>query len=144
MQIREYETIASDNPGVSWGAASLGIGWTYQEAKSVSVDAYEQLHPTRRTLKEIKVPLAERLKRLKESGCSTKEIRKISKQINIAKRKRRGTLERLHLHSLHEQLESIKIRIQRAIGLKHGNDVQEDQLWSKAQQVIGTSATVVM
>lgn len=103
IEIREYEMTASDNPGVSKGPG-IGIGWKYVEMESLSVELFEKHHPPRRSMKEIKVTTRERMDRLRDSGYTQREIQQIVKQINIAKRKRQGTLDRMKLHTAHEKV----------------------------------------
>lgn len=134
IELREYETIVTDNPGVSRGAA-IGIGWKYTQMETVSVDDYEKYLPQRRTMKEIKLTTRERMQRLAESGYTQREIQQMTKQVNIAKRKRRATLERMHLHSVHEKLSHWMSVILKASKVRKGDDHEEDSLWDSAQEL---------
>lgn len=89
IEVREYDQTISDNPCVSKGPA-IGLDWQYQECGSYEVDEYE-LHkaPHRRTKSMMIIPPFLRERQLRhEWDVSSKEIKKMEKQVSQNKRQR--------------------------------------------------------
>lgn len=134
LDIREYEIIPSINPGVSKGAA-LGIGWNYVEQEPISVNDFETYRSgPPRQMAEMKLTVNQRLDRLEASGYTRREIQHTIKSINIARRKRRETLESMHSHGIQEKMQEWKSALSKLIkGLKSKDDESVDSLWDRAQ-----------
>ena len=50
VQVREYERVVGDHPGVSDSGPALSLGWRYEENEvEVSVDSYERIHGSRKS-----------------------------------------------------------------------------------------------
>ena len=83
--------------------------WNHSSELSIDLDLYEDIrHGNRRFQSEFKIPPEERMRMLKDSGYSSKEIQKAQKTANIIRRKRLRTYEMLHTQKMEESFEAIR------------------------------------
>jgi len=132
IELREYEMVATDNPGVSRGVA-VGLGWAYDEMGCITVEEFEMHHPPRRQMKDMRLSVRERMKLLSASGYTQREMQKYAKAATVAKRKRRKTLDRLKFDSFEEKVEHWKDLVLNKMRLRKTEDQADDDLWHMAQ-----------
>jgi hypothetical protein len=106
ITIREYPYEIGDNPS-SFSGPPISIQWEYQNEQTVSIDQYETMAPTRRKGREMLLPADIRTKLLRETGYSLLQIRKETRNVNIARQQRRRTLAQLEMEHVHELSEKI-------------------------------------
>jgi hypothetical protein len=105
ITIQEYPIIVCDNPGGNSGCP-LSIAWEVLSSTCMSVDEYELSRPPRRSNLQMMVPASCRKDMLRNVGFSRKEISEGTKAANIARARRKTTLQNLHMSKVHERLES--------------------------------------
>lgn len=138
LRFRWYELKAVDNPGVSKGFA-MGIGgWDYEEDEAPTpLDVHEEYRSTvapRRKLEDIKVCEEERYRRLLDSGVTQSELARVRKSINLAKGRRRKTLEGAANMKNEERREGAIRKLKKMLGMKKGYDKEMKDLWDAAQK----------
>lgn len=114
VEIREYPIIIGDNPSVSNGAP-LTIAWEPQDQVSAALDEYENNRPPRRAYTEMSMPKIVREDMIRSAGISRGEIRRVTRDVNIARRQRRKTIELLHTATFEETMERAKRGIKNII-----------------------------
>mmetsp|Transcript_4406 Transcript_4406/g.9366 ORF Transcript_4406/g.9366 Transcript_4406/m.9366 type:complete len:377 (-) Transcript_4406:70-1200(-) len=139
LEIREYAPEVGANPSVTQGAA-VTLSWDYVASDRVQVEIYENLRPPRRILEEMRLPAKEREERLLASGVTKSEIKAAIKNINIAKGKRKQTVEELRTVSVQERVEGAKKKILKIVGKRKSHKDEEEDLWENAQCYFGASA----
>lgn len=93
LEIREYPIIVGDNPSVSSGVP-ICIDWVYIEGQPQSLEEYEELRQTRRSLAEMKIPAPARAQMLRKTH-SLKEVRLAQKESTKIRNQRRSTVATL-------------------------------------------------
>lgn len=112
---------------------ALTLGWQYTTSQPVDFYQYEEYRPTRRQMKEMRLPREVREQRLMASGVSRSEMERSIKQANIAKQRRSKTLRQLKHYTLHERLEGMKKKCLKMMGKRQSHEVEERKLWEEAQ-----------
>jgi len=109
IEVRQYERILGDNPGVSHGPP-LSIGWEYYEERTicVPVDEYEYYHVNCEDLSDVVLNRYEREAILHDLGYDEIEIAKIVRQNYKLKKKRRQTVNNLPNMQVEQVVESAK------------------------------------
>lgn len=106
VTIREYPILLGDNVTVK--GPPISIDWEHIDEKSFGLEDYEEACKyTRRTQVELKMPSKHREEILREIGYSRQEIQKSVKKSNIARHKRKRTVETLKLQPLQEAFEKM-------------------------------------
>jgi asparagine synthetase B (glutamine-hydrolysing) len=84
---------------------------------------------------KLNFPFKDRLARLEASGYTRREIQKTIKSTNIARRKRRETLEGMQSHERQEKLRSFKTTLFNFFKFRRpiSDDDSVDTLWDSAQ-----------
>lgn len=109
LSIREYGMVLSDNPGDEATQGSpVGIDWKHFSEATISVDAFESTHPPRRCSSQLRMPSVVRLRMLRAAGYSLADVRKLTKPVNIARARRRRSLEMSEFMAVHELSESFR------------------------------------
>ena len=96
ITVREYPITFGDNPATPIGPP-LTIEWEYQSEMTVSVDDYEDGRPPRRCGQEMIIPSSGRHEMLMNAGFSRGEITSLTKDVNVARQRRKRTLQTLGL-----------------------------------------------
>lgn len=106
LTIREYPRVLGDNVTVK--GPPLSLAWEHSDEKVYELEDYEEAcQYTRRTQIELKMPSKHRDEILKEIGYSRQEIQESVKKSNIARNKRKRTVETLKLQPLQEAFEKL-------------------------------------
>lgn len=133
VHMRAYPILVEDNPGVSKGPA-IGIGWQFDELETIRVEEFENNHPPRRKLREIKMSQKARLELLRKSGIPQAEVDRSIKRSNAARKKRRKTIASFKTTAkVEENLQSLNDNIKTKLRLKRTDEKEEEALWDKAQ-----------
>jgi hypothetical protein len=91
VQIRCYSQTAGDNPSVSCGTP-ITLDWDYEEMESVCIDTWEEIHPPRRSLRQLVLSYYQRHNLLTwQYGLSEDELRQAKKEANKIRSKREMT-----------------------------------------------------
>lgn len=114
ITIREYPSIVGDNPGSNKGPP-LAIDWNHVSETTVSVDEYEQHRPQRRDKCQMVLSSQRRWVHFKALGYSCREIVQATKQVNIARARRKRTKGLMHLSHIHERQEKIIKKIKNVL-----------------------------
>jgi hypothetical protein len=104
ITIQCYPIIVGDTPGGTSGPP-LAIDWEVISSTCISVDEYEQSRPAARNKVEMMMPSQHRTQLLKNSGFTKDEIRVGTKSANLARARRKITLQNLHMSKVHEAFE---------------------------------------
>lgn len=109
VEVRHYERILGDNPGVSSGPP-LSIGWNYYEDRTlrVSVDEYEYYHNPCQDESDMVLSRYERESILEGLGYSEKDVARSIRQNYKMKRNRRQTVNNLPVMAIEEAVETAK------------------------------------
>jgi hypothetical protein len=109
VEVRHYERILGDNPGVSSGPP-LSIGWNYYDDKTirVSVDEYEYYQSRCQDESDMVLSRYERENILEALGYSEKEVARAIRQNYKLKRNRRQTVNNLPVIRIEEAVETAK------------------------------------
>jgi hypothetical protein len=107
ITIRNYPYAIGDNPA-SRSGPSLSIAWGFESEETASVDNYEELLllSPRRQRMEMLMPPQVREQILKRAGFTKRQIREVTKPVNICRAQRRRTicsLQASHLHEISEK-----------------------------------------
>jgi hypothetical protein len=98
VEIRVYERILGENPlSGAVGGPSLGLGWSFNEAKPVDLDKFEtkrvfQWSTRRRNSKELIMSPEKRERMARKLGFSSEEIEQNIRIIEKVQRQRRRTV----------------------------------------------------
>lgn len=109
VEVRHYERILGDNPGVSSGPP-LSIGWNYYDDRTIqlSVDDYEYYQRPCHDESDMVLSRYERETILEALGYSEKEVAKAIRQNYKLKRNRRQTVNNLPVMGIEEVVETAK------------------------------------
>ena len=111
VEVREYQMILGDNPGVSRGP-SITIDWRPFSRKFFHVETHVRMTPSpRRKPTQMTMPLFHRDFLLKAAGYSRKEILESTKRTNIVKAQRSATVRKLQMSQMEEIGETMKKKI---------------------------------
>ncbi len=130
VEVRQYERILGDNPGVSCGPP-ISIGWTHfkDRTANLSVDDYEYYRRSYRDDCDMILSREEREEMLLDLGFDHKQIAK-SVRINYKlKRNRRQTLNNLSAMPVEEAVENAKKVVSRMFQSK-----KKRQHWKKFKE----------
>jgi len=104
ITVREYPRELGDNVTVS--GPPISLSWKHQDEIVYDLLEYDDAcRDTRRTQSELKMPSAHRDQILREVGYSRQDIQQAVKKSNIARIRRRRTVETLKLQPLQEAFE---------------------------------------
>jgi len=104
LHVREYPIIVGDNPAVTLGVP-MAIAWEHDGEVVCSVEEYEEMRPTPRSMIELKMPNSCRTEKLRNVGFSRKDIMEGTRLANIVRNRRKRTNETIKLSGAHELLE---------------------------------------
>jgi hypothetical protein len=109
VEVRHYERILGDNPGVSSGPP-LSIGWNYYDDRTIRlpVDEYEYYHSPCQDESDMLLSRYERESILEALGYSEKDIARVIRQNYKLKRNRRQTVNNLPVMGIEEVMETAK------------------------------------
>ena len=148
VNVRSYKIHVDDNPAVSTGGPAIALGWEYQAEPVVALDAFEEERaPQRIPLKDLKISRVDRERMLLQAGASRSEMQRFVKRINIAKRKRRKTLEALNnshylpFKGAPETVEGVSRRLGRLLGLRRSVDQDVAKIMSRVPSTKGSSSS---
>jgi len=118
LEIREYPIIVGDNPSVSSGVP-ICIDWIYIEGQPQSLEEYEELRHSRRSLSEMKIPATVRAQMLRKTH-SLKEVRLAQKESTKIRNQRKTTVATLDtgIEAAEVVLESAKRKMKRLLARK--------------------------
>jgi hypothetical protein len=116
VQVRIYECILSDNPGVQSGP-SIGIGWQFKRADSHDIDDWERIRGPLRTTYELVLPRHVRERRLQDVGYSQKDIADMVRKISKAKNQRVQTVNNLKAQGTEEAIERAQRKVRSILSL---------------------------
>lgn len=144
VHIRNFKSDVGDNPGVSSGPA-LSIGWEYTQEPTVDFEVWEAKRGPRLKMKEMALSRREREERLRASGIKTSELARMTKSVNVAKKKRKRTLEMMSKHHrIEEAMENVSFRLKKIVGMRKNDEDEEDELWTKANSAKRSSSAEFM
>lgn len=144
---RFYSVAPDDNPSVSGVGPAIALGgWRYTTEPRQSVDEYEASRPPRKLGEDLKLSMMERYERLKEHGCSAKDINLFSKRVQKAKLLRAETKEEFVLYGMQhlvrqEKRENYKRFFQKLFRFRKHQAEEQADLWENAQKVRIAAAT---
>ena len=95
-----------NNPGGFFGPP-ITIGWDAQSELKISLDEFEETRPPRRTASQMNIPQSVRFQMLRNAGYTRGEIQMALRDVSIARRERRRTIEIMNLAPMHELSEKI-------------------------------------
>jgi hypothetical protein len=136
VEIREFERIPGDNPGVTTGPA-ISLAWDHHEEASLDVHEYEKSRPPRRNYREIQMPAATRIKLLKKGGHSPQDINRAKEDVARAKRNRSTSVAMQEFEKLQIAKESLARKWRRWRKGKSSSEEHEDEqeeLWKNANK----------
>mmetsp|Transcript_16776 Transcript_16776/g.27855 ORF Transcript_16776/g.27855 Transcript_16776/m.27855 type:complete len:302 (+) Transcript_16776:141-1046(+) len=133
VEIREHAITIGDNPG-GFKGPPLSIEWKTQHQVKMPLDEYEENRPLRRTGAQMNIPFRVREEMLLDSGFARGEIREALRDVNIARRKRRRTIEVMNMSGLHEFTERL-FRGSLNFTLKRGSKKKEREYLKTAWDV---------
>ena len=111
VEVRQYERILGDNPGVSSGPP-ISIGWNFYEDRTVciSVDEYEyeHAHGTHHDETDMVLSRDERESILRELGFDQKDVARSVRKNYKLKKKRRQTVNNLSAMAVEEVIETAR------------------------------------
>lgn len=109
VEVRHYERILGDNPGVSSGPP-LSIGWNYYDDRTVRVpvDEYEYYQNPCQDESDMLLSRYERESILESLGYSEKAVARAIRQNYKLKRNRRQTVNNLPVMGIEEAIETAK------------------------------------
>lgn len=106
VEIREYPVLLGDNPGGVAGPP-LALDWEIQAEHTMSLDEYEHGRPPRRRERQLILPISRRIEILREWGYSRQDILRGTKPVNIARRRRKVSIQSMRLDGIQEVLERV-------------------------------------
>ncbi|KAI2489260.1 hypothetical protein MHU86_25333 [Fragilaria crotonensis] len=130
VNVRQYEVTVGDNPSVSSGPP-LSINWIYHSPpRRMSVDAFEQARPSRRSQMELVLTREEREDLLENVwNVPRSEISRAVRSILRLKNQRRTTVTNLSTSTkLEEVIESAGRKCKRAFSFQRRPSVKAAQL----------------
>ena len=107
LEIREYPICVGDNPAVTVGVP-ITIDWAHDGEFTCSVEEYEEHRSNPRTMIELRMPSRCRADMLRRLGFSRQDIMQGTKSANIARNRRKRTIELLRLSLVFETIEMTK------------------------------------
>uniref|UniRef100_A0A7S1URQ9 Uncharacterized protein n=1 Tax=Grammatophora oceanica TaxID=210454 RepID=A0A7S1URQ9_9STRA len=137
VEIREHPIVPGDNPGGFHGPP-LSIDWVHQTSEVMKIDDYEKERPPRRMGSQMNIPSTVRHEMLLNNGYTSSEIQRAMKHVNIARNRRKRTIETLQLRPLHEALEKMSRGTNNFL-FGRGRKQKERQYIHDAMIVHGTS-----
>jgi hypothetical protein len=118
VRVRQYERILCDFPA-SKNGPSIGLGWTYIQTRSKSVDHYEDNDRRRNQCRRKDFMLSRRAREtlIREWGYSDRQIASVVRDLNRIRFQRRQTVNNLGVVSskMEEIVETAKRRVKRCI-----------------------------
>ena len=116
VEVRQYERILGDNPGVSSGPP-LSIGWNYYEDSTIClpVDEFEYYHGSCGDQSEMVLTRFERESILRDLGYSERDLATCIRQNYKLKKNRRQTVNNLSIMPVEVAVESAKKSFSRMI-----------------------------
>jgi hypothetical protein len=136
---RLYPVAADDNPSASGKGAAIALsGWFFHTEPDVSIDAYEAIRPPPRPMKDLKIDVVERRRRLLAAGVSHAEIMEFAKRHDRAKIQRMETMQSFSINgpgymAKLERRERLGRFVSRAFGIRKTNSRNQAALWDLAQ-----------
>ena len=97
---------SGDNPG-GFRGPPLSIEWVAQNKVKMTLAQYEHGRPPRRTGAQMNIPASCREEMLRDAGYSRGEIQEALRDVNIARRRRKRTIEAMQLTPVHEFSERV-------------------------------------
>lgn len=126
LTIREYPILLGDNVTVK--GPPISIEWEHIDEKVFELEDYEEACKyTRRTQVELKMPGKHREEILREIGYSRQEIQESVKKSNIARNKRKRTVEMMKLQPFQEAFEKILKLGKKPLGRKQRANLKMDR-----------------
>jgi hypothetical protein len=116
VQVRIYECILSDNPGVRSGP-SIGIGWQFKGGDTHEIDDWERIRGPLRTTYELVLPRHVRERRLQDLGYSQQDIADMVRKITKAKNQRLQTVNNLNAQGTEEAIERAQRKVRSILSL---------------------------
>lgn len=118
IEVRQYERILGDNPGVSSGPP-LSIGWNYYEDSTIClpVDEFEYYHGSCGDQSEMVLTRSERESILRDLGYHERDIAACIRKNYKLKKNRRQTVTNLPIMPVEEAVESAKKSLSRMLML---------------------------
>lgn len=133
VEIREHPITVGDNPG-GFRGPPLSIEWKAQNRIKMSLEEYEKDRPPRRSGSQMNIPFTVREDMLREAGFSRGELREAQRDVNIARRHRRRTIEVMKLAPIHEISERV-VRGSLNMTINRGKKRREREYIKKAWAV---------
>lgn len=138
VEVRQYERVLGDNPGVSSGPP-VSIGWKHFEDRTMvlPIDEYEYYHGAcTEDQCEMILTRFERETMLLELGYTEKELVKSIRENYKVKNKRRQTVNNIPLMEIEESLEKAKRSVKKVIARKKSSKhLYED--WKDRELSVG-------
>jgi hypothetical protein len=124
---------SGNNPGGICGPP-VTIEWVAQSKVKIPVGTYEDDRPPRRSGSQMNIPRSAREEMLRNAGYSRGEILEALRDVNIARRKRRQTIDTMNLSSVHEFKERL-VRGSLNLTLNRGRKARERKYIEEAWEV---------
>lgn len=133
VEIYEHPITIGNNPG-GFSGPPVTIEWVAQSKIKIPVGTYEDDRPPRRSGSQMNIPRSAREEMLRDAGYSRGEILEALRDVNIARQKRRRTIDTMNLSSMHEFRERL-VRGSLNLTLNRGRKARERKYLEEAWEV---------
>lgn len=124
---------SGNNPG-GFSGPPVTIEWVAQSKIKIPVGTYEDDRPPRRSGSQMNIPRSAREEMLRDAGYSRGEILEALRDVNIARQKRRRTIDTMNLSPMHEFRERL-VRGSLNLTLNRGRKARERKYLEEAWEV---------
>lgn len=135
VQVREFERIIGDNPSCSSGAP-VALGWAHSRDRTMRLDDYESVRPSRRSQLDLILTRQDREELLLEWGSTFQQIIDAIRSNIRVKNQRRRTVNNIGTYDRWEEaMENAGRKIKRTLLLKKSTKQRVEEMTAQSNTI---------